>query len=114
MAKIYISGPITSIRGAMDKFDKAEEALKNKGHEVFNPLLITLPKQGEEMSEFNKVGEWVWYMRRCIPELVECDSLLLLPGWQDSRGAKLEKSLAEDLKITIYYNIVEIHEVRKS
>ena len=114
MVRIYISGPISNIRQSMMNFQKAEYDLESKGYETYNPFSITLPNTVEEKVEYNKVGEWVWYMRRCIPELVNCDAVLMLSNWQESRGAKLEKELAETLKIKVYESIEDIDELRKS
>ena len=114
MVRVYISGPISHIRQSMLNFDKADFDLTNKGYDIYNPFSIALPNTNEETIEYNKVGEWVWYMRRCIPELVNCDAILMLPNWQESRGAKLEKELAETLKIKVYESIEDIDELRKS
>ena len=114
MVRIYISGPISNIRQSLTNFGKAEYDLESKGYETYNPFSILLPSTKEEKDEYNKVGEWVWYMRRCIPELVNCDAVLLLPNWQESRGAKLEKELAETLKIKVYESTEDIDELRKS
>ena len=44
-------------------------------------------------------------MQVCIKELAECDGLVLLPCWEQSKGAKIERQLADDLNIPIYnYN----------
>lgn len=114
MVRVYISGPISHIRQSMMNFDKAEFDLTSKGYEIYNPFSIALPITNEEKEEYNKVGEWVWYMRRCIPELVNCDAILMLPNWHESRGAKLERELAETLKIKVYESTGDIDELRES
>tara|TARA_R100001594_G_scaffold85067_1_gene119515 strand:- start:1213 stop:1557 length:345 start_codon:yes stop_codon:yes gene_type:complete len=114
MVRVYISGPISHIRQSMMNFDKAEFDLENKGYDTYNPFSIRLPDTEEEKKEYNDVGEWVWYMRRCIPELVNCDAVLMLPNWQESKGAKLERELAETLKIKVYESTGDIDELRES
>jgi nucleoside 2-deoxyribosyltransferase len=114
MDRVYISGPISHIRQSMMNFDKAEFDLENKGYDTYNPFSIRLPDTEEEKKEYNEIGEWVWYMRRCIPELVNCDAVLMLPNWKESKGAKLERELAETLKIKVYESIEDIDELRKS
>jgi nucleoside 2-deoxyribosyltransferase len=108
MAKVYIAGPISYIRDAFVTFDKAEKSLAYIGHKPFNPTLIQFPMGKEEEGEFNRIGEWAYFMKRCIPELVTSDKVLMLEGWEESKGARLEKELAEKLKIPIYYTIEEI------
>lgn len=114
MVKVYLSGAISYVQNAIMMFDRTETILRDKGYEVVNPTLVPLPKGKEESEEYNEVGEWVWYMRRCLPLLVGCDKMLLLLGWEDSRGANLEKKLAEELKITVYHDIKDLDELRKS
>ena len=38
-------------------------------------------------------------MRVCLPMLATCDYIYLVPGWEDSRGAVLEKQIADALGI---------------
>ena len=37
------------------------------------------------------------YMRRGPAQMQKCDTIALLPGWHQSRGAMIELRLAEDL-----------------
>ncbi len=40
-------------------------------------------------------------MRMSIRQLVTCDSIALLPGWEKSKGATLEHHIAERLGLEI-------------
>jgi hypothetical protein len=72
-------------------FAAAEEALNVAGYEAVNP-----GRRG--VIEGYK---WSDYMRDAIGELVKCDGLCLLPGWEKSRGAAMEYDIAVQLGITI-------------
>ena len=118
MTKAYISGPISGVVNPTVIFKEAKEALiLVMDWEVFNPMNIAFPSTKEEKRELQKVGEWVYYMKRGLRELLECDCLVLLPGYKDSKGAMIEKKLAEDLHLPVYrlHQIVgEAEFVRKS
>ena len=47
---------------------------------------------------------WEAYVKEGILALVKCDAILLLSNWEDSKGAKIEKELAEILKIEVIYH----------
>ena len=95
--KIYISGKISGLNideaKAMfkDACDFVEETMNGKAIKTFD-----LNSQDEKL-------EWVDYMRVDIKALVDCDSILMLPNWKDSEGAKLELVIAQGLKMNIYY-----------
>ena len=38
-----------------------------------------------------------------IRQLALCDAVLMLPGWKTSRGACIEKRLAEDLGLRVLH-----------
>lgn len=85
---VYLAGPITGNPDYMADFSAWEERLKLMGHRVFNPALL------------GKVDGWRWidYMKRDIPYLLlNCESVFALPGWESSRGAKIEVDLARRL-----------------
>lgn len=90
--KIYISGKITGTTDYKERFARAEEMLKSRGHEVVNPCHI---------DDGGETKPWEWYMKRCIPLLTECDGIYLLKGWSESRGARLEWMVAKGLGMNV-------------
>ena len=46
-------------------------------------------------------------MRADIPLLLAADAIYILLGWKESRGALLEKYIAEELGMTIIYETEE-------
>lgn len=94
--RIYIAGPVTGMpyQKAYRRFYAQERRLKKKGLEVINPM--------------RKCKEsWLWWrcMIVCIYNLIQCDSIYMLKGWQDSRGARIEHKVATWLKMKIYHKI---------
>ena len=81
--KVYISGRISGDPAYKEKFMKAETTLKGWGDTVINPAW--LPKGLTPAS----------YMRISIAAVEAADVLLLLPGWEQSKGAMIEKLYAE-------------------
>lgn len=97
--KIYIAGKITglSYSDAVAKFAAAAAILKRLGHEPVNPMEVNgLDGDGNEYT-------WAEYMKRDIPVLLGCDAIYLLPDWLDSKGARLEKHIADELGMLVIY-----------
>ena len=98
--KVYLSGAITGVKHADKLFARAEEKLELLGYEVVNPY-----KFGEylkkEYAKENKVPKYENYMRGDIELLINCDAIYLLENWGTSKGARLEKKIAEVLKMQI-------------
>ena len=80
--KVYIAGPITGHPDYKDCFAKAELILKERLAIVMNPA--RLPEG----------FEWAEYMKITFAMLEACDTIVLLPGWENSRGAVLEYRMA--------------------
>ena len=91
--KIYLSGKITGQADYLEKFAAAEERLANEGYDVINPARVNdcLPKS---------TSYWD-YMRMDITMLEMADAIYMLKGWEDSKGARLEREIAEMRKIVI-------------
>ena len=94
--KIYISGPITGTEGYMEIFARAEEKLHAEGYIVVNPARINaqLPKHATSHEE---------YMRVSLVLLEMCDAVLMLKGWRESRGCRMELEYACEHGITITF-----------
>lgn len=90
-SRVYISGPITGIpEYNKPAFIEAENKLRSMGYDPVNPFDINI---------VNKDKSWDDYMREDIIALCGCDLIMMLPGWETSRGAKTERALAESLNI---------------
>jgi hypothetical protein len=89
--KIYISGPMTGLKGFnYHTFNVAACRLRDKGFEVVNP------------AEINEPGKaWLHCMREDIKAMMDCDTVLYLPGSENSRGAKIELVLAFQLGLDV-------------
>ena len=93
--KWYISGPITNAtREQRDLFYLAEEMVKNLGYDVINPMRHERPPEPLPNDE-----RWVHYMKHSIRDIVDCDGILLLPGWAQSKGACIEWEIAQHLNM---------------
>jgi hypothetical protein len=44
------------------------------------------------------------YMKEDIPILLQCDGILMLSNWTGSKGACLEKHIAEELGMFVAYD----------
>lgn len=90
--KIYISGPVTGIEDNNRKaFHEAVFLWECQGWNAINPL---------ETEPENPT--WELCLRKDIALLLGCDAIAMLPGWMDSRGARLEHFIARQLCMTVY------------
>lgn len=98
----YISGPMTGLPDQnYAAFQTAAEALRGQGIQVISPHEITPPG----------VGPWSWeaHMRVDLAALLTADVIVLLPGWETSRGARLEKTVADALGMLVDFTFTITH-----
>lgn len=94
MKRIYISGPMTGIpEYNYPAFDRAAIVISEHGYAPVNPAEISRVLECE-FAEMNLTPNRFDYLRRDIAELVKCNGIFMLPGWQDSEGATLEHMVA--------------------
>lgn len=105
--KFYISGPMTGLPDFnYPAFFAAEDQLRSLGYLGVNPAhndgltLTEAISRAHELASEEKA--WEWYLRRDIPRLIDSDAVLLLPGWQKSRGANLQVIIATSIGIPLY------------
>lgn len=101
--KVYIAGPMTGIpQFNYPAFNEAARELRAHGHEVVSPAELMDVNEAELWED--KEALWKHCMRADLAKLVsECDRIVLLPGWEGSRGAKLERTVAEALGMSVWH-----------
>lgn len=97
--RIYISGAISHypMEQRREAFACAARYLDLNGWEPVNPFDNGLPQP----------GNWREHMRRDIAMLLECDSIYMLLGWEQSKGAKLELDVASSCGIPVLFEGME-------
>ena len=97
--KLYISGPMSGIKDYnYPAFNEAAAILRINGHKTYNPAEIGVPRY--PLS--NDKSLWVYYMKEAIRLLLKADSIVMLPGWKKSKGAKTERWIAKILEYKVY------------
>lgn len=90
MYKVYISGPMTNDPDFVRKFKKAEATLKQHNCIVLNPVIWTV--NNLELS-------YADYMTLDLAMLSICDYMVLLPGYEASKGCSIEIEFAKNRNI---------------
>ncbi len=85
---IYIAGPMTGYPGwNKDRFVSAEIDLSLDGHTVLNPAGHIPFRHPENITHEQ-------YMKIAFAMIDACDTIYLLDGWRDSKGATQEYKYA--------------------
>lgn len=88
--KLYLAGPMSGLpESNYPAFHAAAAELRAAGYEVLNPAETDLPSD----------TPWIVFMAAGISQLATCDGIALLPGWQESKGARFEYYLAKHAKL---------------
>ena len=95
--------------GNLEEFDKAEKQLKEMGYETLNPHKI-----GEELNirffEMGKIPTYEDYLKEDIIQmLAKCDAVMVLRGWRNSKGSKLEIANALACGLDVVFDISDLH-----
>lgn len=97
----YLAGPMTGIpQFNFPLFDRAAAALRARGLSIMSPAEMDDPETRRlaMLSQDGKMGDaspngqtWGDFLARDVKLVADkCDSMILLPGWARSRGARLE------------------------
>lgn len=92
--RVYVAGPMTGYENYnFPAFIAAAEKLIEQGYDVVNPV---------DHGVVEGAG-WSDYLRHDLAKLSRCEKVFFLPGWENSKGACLEKHIAEELGMEIFF-----------
>lgn len=90
--RIYLAGPMTGFEDFnFPAFNKMAAELRARGYAVENP------------AEHGVVdgADWADYMAYDLTRLGLCGQVAVLPGWENSKGARLEVHIARELGMKV-------------
>lgn len=118
--RVYLAGGMTGHEFFnFPAFDNAARALRYCGHEVFSPADNDRKLLGKPADwiphESDSIGPWIAWavegapsIRKMLGDDVayichEADAIAMLPGWENSKGARAEHALAVALGHKVIY-----------
>lgn len=96
MRKVYIAGKVTGDPEYREKFEAAEQHLRETGCFAEDAIINPAKACPDGWS-------WLRCMLHCMRLLAGCSMVLFLPDWRESRGAKIEHLEARMLRKHIVY-----------
>ena len=100
--RLYLSGPMSGLKNFNhETFNLNAAFLRDEGWSVFSPAEMDL-ELGIDLTGPITEDQYQALMRNDYRALTECSAIAFLPGWEKSRGAKLESDFANVLKLERY------------
>lgn len=100
--RLYLSGPMSGLKNFNhETFNLNAAFLRESGWSVFSPAEMDL-ELGIDLTGPVTEDQYQALMRNDYRALTECSAIAFLPGWEKSRGAKLESDFANVLKLDRY------------
>lgn len=115
--KFYIAGPMTGVvKHNFPAFDHAKSALISQGLEAVSPADVNREHGYDTDNEAFVNGqidqaEYQAVFKLDIAEILQCDAMLMLPGWCASKGAKIEAQLAWMIGMPLFRFIPNNNEI---
>lgn len=106
---LYLSGPMSGYPDInAPAFFRATDMLREKGYAVINPHELPEP----DVAGLSELEAWAEYLARDVmlfAKITEPVVLVLLPGWELSRGSLLERAVAKQrgFRIMTYGDILK-------
>ena len=100
--RLYLAGPMSGLPDFnFPAFIDAARKLREQGHDVFNPAEEDIKRDGFD-PRHDEPKPFIHYMRHDLPAVLSCDGVATLPGWESSKGARLEVHVARECGLKIF------------
>lgn len=97
---VYVSGPMSYYpHHNMEAFREVCNQLREQGLFVNSPHEVEAPE--DILIDSSEEEKWQYFMRHDIALLLESKSVVVLHGWECSRGARLEVYIAHALGMPV-------------
>lgn len=94
---VYLSGPMTGIaQFNRPMFTRVKIQIARIGATVLSPADL-IP------ADMTKCPSWEHQMRKCVRFIADCTKIVMLPGWENSRGALIEHLIAAQVAVPRWY-----------
>jgi len=103
--KIYISLPIAFQEDTVYKRNECAKTyleMKYPKYDYVSPIDAN-HIDDEALGNHLAIERTAYYMGRDIEQVILCDAILMCPGWENSKGCKVEKFTAETYGKEILY-----------
>lgn len=101
--RVYLAGPMSGYEDYnFPAFIEAAAKLRAAGHFVFNPAENDYLLYGSDFLDHPERADF----RKCMEDDLRwicryAEAIALLPGWERSTGVRVEKTLADALKLEV-------------
>lgn len=105
MEKVYLAGPMSGLPALNFRaFHRAAQHLRRHGYTVVSPAEMDMDLDGFTPTDEDTVAPHPFkhYMQRDLPALLQCDAIVVLPEWEDSKGATLEAHVADACGMEVF------------
>jgi hypothetical protein len=111
LMRTYIAGKMRGVKlYNFPAFDAAAADLRSHGIEVVSPAELD---RAAGFDPVNLPDDWDWSTlpedfalrhaaERDLSAILKCDAIHLLPGWQESKGARAERAVAEWIGLGVF------------
>jgi hypothetical protein len=105
---VYVSSPYTATSEQLMAVNTQRAItygaqVRDTGATPLVPHVSIIPFPGLSAKE-----AWGPAMQDCLTMLSRSDAMLLCPGWEESRGCRMELIQAEQWQIPVFYNIQDL------
>ena len=105
--KLYLAGPMRGyLSHNFPAFIEGAKTLRALGHEVWSPAEEELRKGFD--PETDDADAFLEYMLQDLPELLKCDGIVMLGGWERSKGARLERHVAFEVGLLVFDYLADV------